>query len=80
MIKSKVNNNSKQPKLFPKLMIEKGSPSNKFIVLMLNGTGEGVLVSSPSMSFLNVGYYSKGWVMRNFVDFDGIIELSNEMI
>jgi hypothetical protein len=71
-MKSKITKKETKNRPFPKLM----TASSGVIVLMVNGNGDGTVVSSTLGHTL--GDSSGGWDMEQFVDFEGTVELSND--
>ena len=71
MIKSTINDNACTPVYpFPKLMIHKDG-----LVVLFEESKRGMALDSDiSMS---AGDYSSNWVMDNFTDFKGTIQLEN---
>ena len=59
-------------KTYPKLMI---STKTDTIVLMVRHS-EGFIVHD-NHSVKPIGDYSETWIMNNFVDYNGVVELSN---
>ncbi len=76
-MKSKVKLSKTKSKEFPKLMSNK---SYDFIVLF-EEHGKGIVVyneeEDKSFPHYVIGYYSEGWVMDRFKDFNGKLTLKN---
>lgn len=69
-MKTKIKYKENETK-FPKLMI---SPNNLIVLFTEPEIGTVVFCQH---GFHNIGTYEENWLMQNFKDFDGIVELSN---
>lgn len=72
MIKSIVIGTQKEQTTYPRLMI-----SNFGRVVLFSEQDKGVVINY-SEDPGEVGYYGDSWTMREFSDFIGTVELSNE--
>ncbi len=71
-IKTKVQDKN-ETKKFPKLMKLK----NDDLILLMVNESMGTVIVPGSKNINKVGYYSNVWDIKNFIDFEGSIKLSN---
>lgn len=73
MIESKLISNGKEPKVrpFPKLM------ANQMVIAMFASEKQATVVYEKTDSSVSVGTVMGISDFRNFIEFDGVVELSN---
>lgn len=74
-MKTIIKNHNTIEKPFPKLRSSISNPDK--IVLFIDAV-EGTVVSTNRNSNLPIGYHSKHWSSKDFVDFQGELTLSND--
>jgi len=76
MIETIVKTNTVPEKGFPKLM--KSTVSS--VIVLMSTPEKGTVISGVSNKGWGIGHYADNWIMRDFEDFNGTVELSNKRV